>query len=348
MSRIDDLKPDQRAALQLLLKQGRSYDEIAQMLRIETRAVRERARAALDALGPEDADDLPLEDQDDVADYLLGQQSASRRAATRELLERSAPARAWARTVASELRPLAGDTLPEIPAEGAEVDEAFGALQARTEHREKVEKSSRVGGAILLGALALLIAGIIIIAFRGDGDESEDTASTGTTGTQTQAAEGGAAGGVRLLSQANLNPPQGGGDAAGVAFYSREGENGKFGVAVQAEGLEPSTENRFYAIWLTGPNTGNRFVGFDEDGVARDGILQGARELDYDPRKYTTALVTRETQAEPKQPGETVLRGRFQEVPADAQDGQPGPGAAQPPAEGGGGGAQAPEGSGGG
>src|SRR5687768_12804041 len=139
MSRIDDLKPDQRAALQLLLKQGRSYEEIAQMLRIETRAVRERARAALDGLGPEDINDLALEDQDDVADYLLGQQSASRRAQTRQLLEQSAPARAWARTVASELRPLAGDTLPEIPAEAAEVEEAFDALDARTQHREKVE-----------------------------------------------------------------------------------------------------------------------------------------------------------------------------------------------------------------
>ena len=334
MSRIDDLKPDQRAALQLLLKQGRSYDEIAQMLRIETRAVRERARAALDALGPEDVHDLALEDQDDVADYLLGQQSASRRAQTRDMLERSPAARAWARTVASELRPLAGDTLPEIPAEGAELDEAFGAQRARTEHRERTERSSRVGGAILLFALALLIAGVLALVLGGDDDDEPETAATGTTQTRTQGQ--GAAGDVRLLSQANLNPPQGGdGDAAGVAFYSREGENGKFGVAVQAEGLSPSSESRFYAIWLTGPNTGNRFVGFDEDGVARDGILQGARELDYDPRKYTTALVTRETQAEPKQPGEVVLRGRFQEVPADAQDGQPGPGAAtQPPAEG--------------
>src|SRR5688500_16132904 len=102
MSRFDDLKPDQRAALQLLLKQGRSYDEIAEMLRIEPRAVRERARAALDALGPEEVGELELEEQDDVADYLLGQQSASRRATTRALLERSPAARAWARTVSSE------------------------------------------------------------------------------------------------------------------------------------------------------------------------------------------------------------------------------------------------------
>jgi hypothetical protein len=328
MSRIDDLKPDQRAALQLLLKQGRSYDEIAQMLRIETRAVRERARAALDALGPEDVHDLELEDQDDVADYLLGQQSASRRAQTRATLERSAPARAWARTVASELRPLAGDTLPEIPAEGAELDEAFDAQRARTEHREKTERSSRVGGAILLFALALLVAGVLALVLGGD-DDDDKAGSPGSTGTTQAAAPQGQGGDqgaeVRPLAQANLNPQGGDGKGAGVAFYSRAGENGKFGVAVRAEGLAPSTDTSFYAIWLTGPGTGNRFVGFDEDGVGKDGVLEGARELDSDPRKYTTALVTRETSAEPKQPGEVVLRGRFQAVPE-------GTGGAAPPA----------------
>src|SRR5438105_2162253 len=99
MSRVDELKPDQRAALQLLLKQGRSYEDIASLLRIDPSAVRERARSALDALGPEDVGSLPLEQQDEIADYLLGQQSASQRAATRDLLESSSAGRAWARVV---------------------------------------------------------------------------------------------------------------------------------------------------------------------------------------------------------------------------------------------------------
>ncbi|MDQ3739423.1 MAG: sigma-70 region 4 domain-containing protein, partial [Actinomycetota bacterium] len=142
MARIDDLRPDQRAALQLLLQQGRSYDDIASLLRIEVDAVRERAHAALDALGPEDVPGLSLELQDEIADYLLGQQSASQRAGTRDFLETSPAGRAWARAVAGELRPLSAD-LPEIPAEAAEVDEAFDALEARTQHRERVERSSR-------------------------------------------------------------------------------------------------------------------------------------------------------------------------------------------------------------
>jgi hypothetical protein len=317
MSRIDELKPDQRAALQLLLKQGRSYEEIATMLRIETRAVRERARAALDALGPEDVTDLPLEDQDDVADYLLGQQSASRRAQTRELLERSAPARAWARTVSSELRPLAGDTLPEIPAEGAEVDEAFDALQARTAHRERTEKSSRVGGAILLFAIALLIAGVLVLVLGGDDEDDGggERAQTQPTQTQTQPA-----GAQSIVGQANLTPPggAGGNDApTGVSLITKEGN--QYALGVQAENMPATSDAQFYGVWLVGANR-TRFVGFGP-AVTENGQLAGADQLDYDPRRYSEVRITRETEREPKSPGETVIAGRIRQPPAQGSGG---------------------------
>jgi hypothetical protein len=50
MSRLDDLPPDQRAVLMLLVAQGKSHAEIAGMLGIPQDAVRDRARRALDAL----------------------------------------------------------------------------------------------------------------------------------------------------------------------------------------------------------------------------------------------------------------------------------------------------------
>src|SRR3954449_616753 len=150
MTPIDDLAPDQRAVLQLLLKQGKAYTELAALLRISPDAVRDRAVTALEAMGPRDGAPLAAELRGEIADYLLGQQSASERAATREFLEGSAAGRAWARVVAGELRPLAGDALPEIPAEGAEVEEAFGALQAREARRTEVQRSSKLGGAIIL------------------------------------------------------------------------------------------------------------------------------------------------------------------------------------------------------
>src|SRR3954453_12396680 len=125
MSRLDDLPADKRAVLQLLLKQGKSYDDLAGLLRIEPDAVRGRAHDALDRLGPANGADIEEAEQDEIADYLLGQQTASERASTRELLETSAAGRAWARIVSGELQPLGGDALPEIPAERAEGDEAF-------------------------------------------------------------------------------------------------------------------------------------------------------------------------------------------------------------------------------
>src|SRR4051794_18247756 len=161
MSRLDDLPPDQRAVLQLLLKQDRTYEEIAQLLRLDAGVVRERAHRALDALGPVDAD-LPAERRNELGDYLLGEQSATQRAASRAYLEGSSAGRSWARTVAAELRPLGGDILPEIPADEAETEEAFGALHAREARREEVQKSSKLGGILLiLGAIAVAVVLIV-------------------------------------------------------------------------------------------------------------------------------------------------------------------------------------------
>src|SRR5438093_8410742 len=189
MSGIDNLAPDQRAVLQLLLKQGKAYDELATLLRIAPEAVRDRAVAALEELGPRDGVALAAERRAEVADYLLSQQSASERAATREFLEGSAAGRAWARVVAGELRPLAGDALPEVPAEGAEVEEAFDALQAREARRVEVQRSSRVGGMILIvGAIVVAVALILLIRSGGNdnGDNAASTPPAASTATQTQ------------------------------------------------------------------------------------------------------------------------------------------------------------------
>uniref|UniRef100_UPI002FE18458 sigma factor-like helix-turn-helix DNA-binding protein n=1 Tax=Sinomonas sp. TaxID=1914986 RepID=UPI002FE18458 len=53
MQSSDSLPGDQKAVLQLVLGRGRSYDQIARMLSINPEAVRERALAALDSLGPQ-------------------------------------------------------------------------------------------------------------------------------------------------------------------------------------------------------------------------------------------------------------------------------------------------------
>jgi hypothetical protein len=116
MSSLDNLPGDQRAVLEMVLKRGRSYDDIARLLSLERAAVRERAQIALDAIGPHT--DVPPEHQHQIADYLLGQLPDAEAAEVRDILADSPTDRAWARVVASELAPLTdGKPLPEIPVE---------------------------------------------------------------------------------------------------------------------------------------------------------------------------------------------------------------------------------------
>ena len=102
MSAIDALPADQRAAVQLILGQGRSYDELAGVLGIEPEAVRRRAHAALDSIGPGAPRGLTTRRREELADYLLGQLDDDEADDTRYFLEGSASGRAWARVVAAE------------------------------------------------------------------------------------------------------------------------------------------------------------------------------------------------------------------------------------------------------
>ncbi|HWK25387.1 MAG TPA: sigma factor-like helix-turn-helix DNA-binding protein, partial [Solirubrobacter sp.] len=49
-SAFDRLAPDQRAALELVLRRGRSYGELADLLGLPEETIRARARAGLAAL----------------------------------------------------------------------------------------------------------------------------------------------------------------------------------------------------------------------------------------------------------------------------------------------------------
>ncbi|HEX8119677.1 MAG TPA: hypothetical protein VF549_00295 [Solirubrobacteraceae bacterium] len=319
MARIDDLRPDQRAALQLLLQQSRTYDDIATLLRIDPTAVRERAHAALDALGPDDVGDLSLERQDEIADYLLGQQSASLRASTRAFLADSASGRAWARVVAGELRPLAGDNLPEIPAEAAEVDEAFDALEARTAHREKVERSSRVGGAILIAAAVIALFGLVALGISVLGGDDEDSGGGGTeTTAQTQTTQQGQ---PKVVAQINLTPPEGsGGKQAGVAQIAEQ--DGQRAVALVAEGFQPARKDppRYYAIWVYKSQTSARRLGFPPQ-PDKQGRLATSFAYPKDASKFDRLVVTQESEDDPKQPGKILLSGPLQGTPVSTGGG---------------------------
>jgi hypothetical protein len=308
MGRLDQLPPDQRAVLQLLLKQGKSYDEIASLLRIDRSAVQARAHEALDALGPEDATDLPPARQNEIGDYLLGQQDASHQQATRTFLEGSASGRAWARVVSSELRELSPDALPEIPAEGAaELDEAFAALEARKAARDEHERSSKLGGILLLVGLGIAVAVALVLVLNGGSDKkATGPVGGGTTTTTTPASTStNAATTPTVEAQVNLFPPNGGKKPLGVAnVVSQQGQRG---IALVGQSL-PATGGKFaYAMWLTSASAAKRLGFFP--AVKANGRMQGFVLAPADFASYTKLVVTRETQKNPKVPGPIVLSG---------------------------------------
>src|SRR5271168_3335872 len=116
MSRLDDLPPDQRATLSLLLGQRKSYAEVAALLSIPAQAVHDRAHAALAVLAPREARELTAARREDIGDYLLGQQAGvAERLATRTYLDSSGPARTWAHAISEQIAPLSEVPLPAIP-----------------------------------------------------------------------------------------------------------------------------------------------------------------------------------------------------------------------------------------
>jgi len=310
MPGLDALAPDQKAVLQLLLKQGKSYDDIAGLLRLDRASVRERALDALDALRPDtiaEADALSPEQEDELADHLLLQQTVSERAATRRFLETSAPGRAWARAVAAELRVIAGDALPEIPAEPAEVAAAFDALDEQTAARERQEKSSRLGGVLVLAAVGALIGLGVLVFLRGAGlgGDSEPPPraekpppptcvareiSTGTTGA-----------GSLPRQQINLEPLVGSKSKALAVAIIADG-----GLAFQAENLPRSDA---YKVWLWNSEREAIPLGFAKYEPKTKRLSGAVEQLPAGAENCGSLVITREVSQQSQTPGPIVLGG---------------------------------------
>ena len=336
MASLDSLPPDQRAVLDLVLQRGRSYDDIARLLAIDRAAVRARALAAFDAIGPDTG--LAPESRALITDYLLGQLPERVAEQTRDRLAESPYERAWARVLASELAPVAAKPLPEIPEGTARAkapapanDEAPAPAPDRPGAEPRPPKpertrlprpsdrpSSRLGGAIFLVVGAIVVVAIVVvpIALISGGKSSKHSSSASaaaadtstrsstapaTTGTGTTATNA-----AKVVGQINLNPPSGTGAAKGIAVIVQA--SNAFGVIIQASGLAPNSHNA-YAVWLSNTPTDSTRVGFVNQAVGKDGKLQTGGPLPANAARFKELLLTLETQNNPKAPGPTVLRG---------------------------------------
>jgi hypothetical protein len=332
MSRLDDLPPDQRATLSLLLRRGKSYAEVAELLSINESAVHDRAQVALAVLAPREARELTAERREEIGDYLLDQRpSVAERLATRTYLEGSPQARAWAGAVAAQLETLTDAPLPEIPSGASsgsspvsrdrpdEPEEASAPIppprsSARDAdaHQRTPLPSSRVGGGLLLAALiAIVIAAVILISGSGGSSHKSSTAAATSTGgsksgTSSTAAQSGRASEDKRIT---LTPPNPASKSIGVAEVLSEG--GKYAFYLAAEHIPPTKgQGFFYAVWLYNSPTSHEALS-KAPPVGSNGRVQGGALLPADAGKYHKMLLTRETSAQPTSPGPVVLSGPF-------------------------------------
>lgn len=321
MSRLDDLPPDQNAALSLLLRLRKSYAEVATLLGIDERAVHDRAHAALAVLAPRQARELTPERREEIGDYLLGQQvSVSERMRTRTLLDGSPPGRAWAKALSAELSPLASAPLPEIPDELHGLKEAHDApLQARAAVAHGASPSpatpsarplpsSRVGGALLLAAIVAGAVVAILLTTGGGGAHKHQSSIASAVGSSTAKGSTATSTGRAIEDKRiTLTPTDPSSKAIGVAEVLSEG--GKYAFYLAAEHLAP-TKGFFYAVWLYNSPTSHEALS-KSPPVGSDGRLQGGALLPSDAGNYHEMLLTRETSERPTRPGPTVLSGAF-------------------------------------
>lgn len=318
MAALDDLSPDRRAVLQLLVARGRGYDQIAELLHLPEIVVRRRSHDALTELagGPGALDDAR---RALLCDYLVGELPASRRAEARQVLTDDPAARRFARAAAARLSSLPGAQLPELPAEDEEVAEALDALDARREREVELERTSRTGAWLLVAAVAVVvIAAVVGLSFLAGGNDNGDTVTNTPTESPTDTPATTSAASTFLV---DLTSPSGG-QAKGQAALRPRGD-GATDLAAEITGL-PTTDSDAYAFWLDGPNVDPLRLGFYDrkgdpspEGKITVGIrLNGqgvpavtAQDLD----QYSTMIVSREdptaSTPPPSAPTDIVLSG---------------------------------------
>jgi len=328
MSRIDALPADQRSVLQLLLRQGKGYDDLSGLLNLHAGEVRSRAYDALDALGP-GAAGLPSDRRQAIADWLLGQQGPDKAKETRKFISGSPAGRAWAQAVANELRPLGGDRLPDLPLDGATAKQADAApsppdgaaadrasADAAPPAAERLgatpfapapsaaPRVSRRGGAILIAGVVAAIVAVVLVLLLTGGDDNKPNRAAATTTTAAQ---------PTVKAQANLTPPQGAPAAKALAIVQVVSSNGQNVVNAVAQGL-PTTTKAAYGIWAYTSPTETRLIGgFNKTDNKGHLVYQGALPQDVtDVTRYKEILVTRETSGSPTKPGTIYLRGPIQ------------------------------------
>jgi anti-sigma-K factor RskA len=329
MATFDKLRAEQQAILELVLQRGRSYDELSDMLEMSTSRVRELARDALAELAPVTADRVDQQRRDELADYILGQQSGSESRATRAHLRRSENARAWTLSLLDSLDELYEDgTRPEIPAVAEDLDEDRSARLVKTAERERgrprrdrpdeprrearpreparrplspaAQEAVRRRRLFAAGGAAIVIIVLAVLAITGvfGGGDDEKKASPPQEGQP-------AAGQPKVLAQMELTAVGGGGDnRLGAALIAEQGNQQ---LALVRARVDPSKKGEKYELWLF--NSENEVASLGQNEVGKDGILEVGAVLPPNFRDFRSLDISIETNDDQKHQGKSVLRG---------------------------------------
>jgi hypothetical protein len=294
MATFDQLSDEQRAIVELVLRQGKTYGELSEMLGMPETRVRELARDALVDLAPISVRGVDQDWRGQLADYVLGQQAGPEATATRGHLRRSEAARSWTRSLLDSLEQLYPDgDIPAVP-EGERGMRRAAPAEPRTLSPEAAAAVKRrrvitAGGVGLLILLGLLLWPVGLLT--GGDDDEPSQASSGSNGQQ----QGG--GSISTRTQ-------------GTAIIARQ--QGKTQMLVTAQGLEPSTQRTAYQVWLYNSDDDRKSLGAtvtDQQGNLQAGAELPANYQDYRFIDLTSVTVKGQGQNQSFENGASVLRG---------------------------------------
>ena len=316
MTPLDTLAPDQRAVLELVLRQGRSYGELRAARDPRARGPRPRRRRRARSGGRAGGR------------WSTAAGSPTGSWASSPTARPSAPARGRAqRRRASGARPppsgsassaarcrrcrhrAGGEPRRRRPAGGRARRAPNGARRATLATRSRpapAPRSSRLGGAILIALVALVVAaGLLWIFVLRDDDEPAATRAAGRH--RAPAAAGG---------QRHRAPGPGDSQAQGLMRLVRR-ENGTVQFAIAAQNVPPNRGREVYAVWFTreGGEPAPARVRADAGRPGRDPhhgraaagrrgrVPELVRHLRQDPHH------ARDQRQGPSEPGPVVLEG---------------------------------------
>jgi hypothetical protein len=277
---FDQLSDEQRAIVELVLKQGKSYGELSDMLGLPETRVRELARDALVDLAPITARGVEEDWRGQLTDYVLGQQAGPEATATRGHLRRSEAARSWTRSLLDALEQLyPNGAVPVIPdgergsrrraaaaaPSGGAAPRALTPESAAAVRRRRLITAGAVG-VLILAAVLLWPVGLLT---GGDDDEPEPSQASAATQQATQ-------------------------------------------ILVSATGLEPSRRNTAYQVYLANSEDDRRSLGATV--TDEQGNLQAGAELPPNFENFrfidlASVTVRGRGQNQRFDEGPTVLRG---------------------------------------